>query len=425
MSEKIKKLFTFLKRSPTAWHASSEMQALLKNEGFEELKEKDNWKLKPKGKYFVLRNDSSLIAFILPEKGIRSTTLLASHIDSPLLRLKPTPEIQKENMTLFGVEVYGGPLYSSWLNRDLGIAGRVVYLDKNKGLKEKLVHIEDSPLVIPQLAIHLDNKVNQKGLILNPQDHLNAIAAIGFNKKGSYLEYLLKKKLAFSKILSHELFLYPLEEPKLIGYNQELFASGRIDNLLSAFAGIQALVRAKKSGSHHLKMAVFWDNEEIGSSTGQGAASPFASHCLERIILSTGEGREDYFKVLANAFGVSIDGAHGLHPNYASATEPNHSPLLGEGIVVKADAQHAYASNAITAGEVVRICEANKLKYQHYVRRTDLRAGASLGPVFETQSGIQLVDIGCAQLSMHSTRELAACSDYTDLITLLEKILVR
>lgn len=415
----------FLNAAPTAWHAVEYIQNTLQKAGFELLDESTKWRLKPGGKYLVQRNGSTLAAFVLPTHAPVKAHVVGSHTDSPGFKLKPQPEFLKENMLMLGLEIYGGPLLSSWLNRDLGIAGRVVVEDKKGNLHEKLVRIEDHPVVIPQLAIHLDRNVNDSGLVLNKQEHLAALAALDIKpdkKTGTthYLEGLLKKQFSFATCLGHELFVYPLEPAKRVGHDKEMLASYRVDNLGSAHAAFKGLLEgAKKPHKDLLRMAVFWDNEEIGSNTSQGAGSPFLPYTLERICLSLKLDREDLFRLVSQSLCLSVDFGHALHPNYPEKHEPRHLLLMNKGIAIKTNAQQRYASDAKSVSEIVSLCRKHKIPYQKFVARNDIPSGTTIGPIHANLTGMPTLDIGCAQLSMHSARELASCADHLSLCKLL------
>lgn len=416
-------LLSFLDASPTAWHAVETAVERLKHAGFHELKEEESWTIQPGGQYFVIRNGSSLCAFTVPQKNVDSVTILASHTDSPALKLKPYPEIRKQNMILFGVEVYGSPLLSSWLNRDLGLAGRVVYRDKKDQLKTSLVTLDRHPLVIPQLAIHLDRDVNDKGLILNKQDHLSALAAIEQDNASPYLERLLKEVLPLKTLSRFELFLYPLEKARLIGWDKQLISSYRIDSLGSVHAALTAFLQVNKKKTDHINMVIFWDNEEIGSSTSQGAGSPFLPETLERITLALKKSREDYFRLLRRSLCVSVDLAHAWHPNYPEKHDPQHQPLMGKGVVLKTNAQQRYASDSHSFALLDDMAKKANIPLQIFVNRNDIGAGSTIGPIQATLTGIPTVDIGSGQLSMHSCRELTSCQDHVSMIDLLTTIL--
>ncbi|MBS0652001.1 MAG: M18 family aminopeptidase [Verrucomicrobia bacterium] len=414
----------FLDQSPTAWHAVEQLGNRLAVCDFSPLTENEKWKLEPGKKYFVSRG-GALCAFVLPEKKPQRAVILASHTDSPALKLKPQPSFQKENMSLFGVEVYGSPLLTSWLNRDLALAGRVVVTNGNHQVEERLVFLDDVALFIPQLAIHLDREVNDKGLVLNKQDHLCPI--VGLTEEGSdplnSLENLLRRHLSFRSLVSFELFLVPLEPARFVGSNNEMIASYRIDNLAGVHACITAMGYVKQPTQSALQMAIFWDNEEIGSNSREGAASPFLSDILQHIGHALKMDAEEMLMLKNNAFCVSVDMAHALNPNYPKKYDPHHQPLLGKGIVLKYNANQKYASNALSAATIVQACKALNLPQQSFVCRSDMPCGSTVGPIVAQGTGINTVDIGCPQLSMHSIREVMACQDYMDLCRLLTFLL--
>lgn len=419
MQKEIVDLLEFINTSPTAWHAVSNAKEKLKKKGFAELKEENTWSLEKGKKYFVSRNGSSLCTFTLPKEKIDQVKTLGTHTDSPALKLKPNAEFRKLNMIMMGVEVYGGPLLTSWLNRDLGIAGRIFFLDKNDKIQESLVCLDEHPLVIPQLAIHLDRQVNESGLTLNKQEHLSALAALDpYEKETAYLEKILKEKVKFTKLLSHDLFLYPLEPAKLVGYNQQMVSGYRIDSLYSVHAALQAILSNEPS-KKTLKMGCFWDNEEVGSSTSQGAGSPFFLHVLERISLALKMPREEYLALLNRSLCISADLGQAINPNYMDKHDPRHQPVLGGGIILKWNAQQRYITDSESGAFIAHLCKKGKIPLQEYVNRSDIPSGSTIGPIHAHLTGMKTVDIGAPQLSMHSARELAACQDYLEMKKLL------
>lgn len=415
----LKDLLTFLDTSPTPWHAVEFIVQKLKHLKFESLEEGSPWKLNPGGRYFVTRNGSSLAAFIVPLQKPYAAKIAGSHTDSPGFKLKPNAEYLKENMVMLGLEIYGAPLLTSWLNRDLGIAGRIIAKDSKGKIQEKLVKLYEEPVIIPQLAIHLDRGVNETGLILNKQEHLAALAAVDSIPPKNYLEALLKKHLHFHTLLSHDLFLYPLEPARLIGFNQQLISSYRIDSLGSVHAILQGFANSTKPDKNQLKIAIFWDHEEVGSETAHGAASPFASQILERIALAAEMGREDFLCLLNRSLCISVDQTHALHPNYPEKHEPHHPVMLNKGIVIKSNAQSRYATDARSAAAVINLCEKLKIQHQKFVSRNDIPCGSTIGPIHARLTGMSTVDIGYPQLSMHSCRELASCQDHLEMAKLL------
>ncbi len=420
-SSLIKSFLKFLETSPTSYHAVENCSLTLKPKGFKELSENDSWNLKPEEKYFVDRGGSSICAFVMPKTLPKKIRLMASHTDSPSFKLKPNPEIKSAGMILFGVEVYGAPIISSWFNRDLGLAGRVIVKNKQGHLKKHLVNFKESPLTIPQLAFHLDREVNEKGLLLNKQNHLNALIGLErtFSSSQSTLQQLLHKDLNKNEIVAHDLFLYPLEKPSLIGYESAFLSSYRIDSLSSVHATLNAILKENSPLDDELKMVIFWDHEEIGSTSSQGAAAPFFSAVVDRILNAFGGTKEDYYRMISDSFCLSIDLAHAVHPNYVEKHDANHQPILGQGTVIKFNAQQRYATSGYAA-ILETIAKDHKLNIQKFVSRNDIPCGSTIGPIHAEKTGMTTIDIGSPQLSMHSCRELMACQDHIEMCQLLE-----
>lgn len=409
----------FLNHSPTSYHAVKSGEELLKKSGFQRLDETEKWQLKKGGSYFVSR-EGSLMAFRIPKKPFSEAIVLAAHTDSPGLKLKPQAEYEKDGIKQLALEVYGGPLLSSWLNRDLGIAGKVLFRDNKGAIRESLVDLKKHPLIIPQLAIHLDRKVNDEGLILNKQEHLNAIWGATRGKE-SYLLKALKSELPIKELLAHDLYVYPIEKATTAGFYNELISGYRLDNLASCYPILQALCQKKEASK--LSIAVLWDHEEIGSSTASGAQSPFFSHTMERLFLALNISREEELRLLASSLCVSVDLAHALNPNYPDKHDARHKLALGGGVVVKTSAQKRYATDVKSTKELFQAAKKAHLKLNFFTSRNDLPSGTTIGPIHATQTGIPTVDIGIAELSMHSCRELLAAEDITSLEKLLFNLL--
>lgn len=419
-------LLKYIENSITAFHAVEEAKKKLLSKGFTLLDEKKEFRLKPKGKYFVIRDGASLIAFIMPSGDeIEKSQILLSHTDSPTFRIKPQGEYQVENMLFWGLEVYGSPIYSTWLNRDLGIAGRIFY-EKDKVIKSKLVQIDEVPVMISQLPIHIDRKVNSEGLKLKAQEHLNALATLTEKKfsKTTYLESLLKKKVTFQKLLNHELFLYPLDPPRFLGQGKDLFSSPRIDNLVSVCASLEALFeKGKRTSKKDLSIVYLASHEEVGSRTYSAADSPFFKSIFERIFYSLDESFERLEICKSKSIALSLDGSHALDPKSKELFEPKHTPLLGHGVAVKIDTGASYAYSAEIIAKLQNLSKKHQIKIQNYLKRGDVRQGSTIGPIFAEKMGIQTLDLGLAQLSMHASREVASCRDYDQLVKLLGLVL--
>lgn len=413
----------FFTHAPTSWHAVEEMGNRLAYLDFTPLSIQEKWELEKGKKYFVA-HEGSFAAFILPEKKPEKLSIIGAHTDSPSLKLKPIPEIQRHNCIQMGVEVYGSPILFSWLNRDLGIAGRITTMGKEEEILHHLVFIDDAPLFIPLLAPHLDKEMYKKGFELNKQDHLLPISALVSNHSPkNYLEELLHRHVAFRKLLDFDLFLVPLERPRLVGSNGEFLASYRIDNLSSVHAALVAMGNVDAANSSNLPVVLFWDHEEIGSETNVGAHSPFFADLLKRITSFYQFTSEEEIMLRNRSLCVSVDVTHAVNPNYEQKYDPNHLPLLGEGIVLKYNANMRYTTNSISSSRILLLLDQCKLKFQRFVNRSDNPAGSTIGPVFASSLGIATVDLGIAELSMHAAREVICCQDYVDLCTLLIQFL--
>lgn len=414
-TDRIQNLLEFMDRSPTPFHAVQEMACALSGKGFIELKEADAWKLVPNGRYFITRNDSSLVAFTLGSKpGFK---IIGAHTDSPNLRLKPQAGYTKNGYLQLGVEVYGGVLLTTWTDRDLSLAGRVILRGKKEN-STKLIRFDQVLLRIPQLAIHLDREVNKRGLILNEQTHLPPIFSL--HKKSSP-EDILKKMVAQklkckpADIVEMELSLYDTQPGTLAGPEGEFIFSGRLDNLASCHSATQALMESTQKDPM-TRVIAFYDHEEVGSETAQGAGSPFLKDVLERITLTEESSRENFFRALAKSFFISADMAHAVHPNYSDMHDNQHMPIINGGPVVKSNAGQRYATEGVSSAWFEGLCRKAKVPVQKYVVRSDLGCGSTIGPITAANLGIRTVDVGNPMLSMHSIREMAGAKDHELLI---------
>ena len=360
---------------------------------------------------------SSLFAFVIPDgKKIAGFRIVGAHTDSPNLRLKPNAEYKKEGYAQLGVEVYGGVLLNSWLDRDCSLAGRAFVRDDKTGkIQQQLVRFTKPMCRVTQLAIHLDRDVND-GLKLNRQEHLAPI--FGLARDGAPdVAALVANELGIAKeaISGQDLMLYDVVPPTLGGRDDELIFSARLDNLGMSHAGVQALIDAAPAAAagELVPVVVLFDHEEIGSESAYGAHSGFLPRALERIVAgrAVGGSREAYHRALAGSLCVSADMAHAVHPNYASKHDERHRPALNGGPVIKINAQQRYATSAATAAMFRDLCKQLEVPFQHYSHRTDLPCGSTIGPIASTLLGIRTVDVGNPMLSMHSIRELCGAKD--------------
>lgn len=403
----MKQLFEFLNKSVTEYQACNNIVEILKNNGFEYLDPATKWNLKKGGNYFTIKDQSSVIAFKMGQKlDSKSFNIVASHLDSPNLKIKPNGVIIKQNYTSLNTEVYGGPILSTWLDRPLSIAGRVFVKTEN-GLKSLLVNIDEDLLVIPNVCIHL-----KKDTDINPQRDLLPLASLS---KYESVNEILEKKLAIDKetIVSYDLSVYNRDQAKLVGVDQELFVSPRIDNLECAYSSLVAFLDS--NNENKINVYASFNNEEVGSTTKQGAASTFLKEVLFRII----GNNEEYYQALQNSFLVSADNAHAIHPNRPDLADPTNQVFMNKGIVIKHNANQRYTTDALSNAYFKMICEKGNACYQHYTNRSDQRGGGTLGSISSTQVSIPSVDIGLAQLAMHSALETAGILDYKEMVKAL------
>lgn len=410
----------FLKKSPTVFHAADEIVHRLKRAGFSEIKEKDKWKLVPGHGYFVLRESSLVAAFRIPKNTPTSTVILATHIDSPCLKLKPHSELFNQKIGELNTEVYGAPLLHTWLDRNLMIAGKIIYLGQTDQIESKSIQLAKHPVIIPNLALHLDRNIVEKGALIHKQEHLKAIFSL--NGRENDLEKAIKEQVDFKKLISADLFLVPLEEPSFIGFNDELIASPRLDNLTSAYAAIEAIAKAKTHSSI-LQIAFFWDHEEIGSVSALGADSVFTTNLLERIAISLKIETEDLYRMKAESLCISGDLAHGYHPNFADKFDPQNVPFLGRGVVLKFNANQKYATSGSTASKILLLAEKHNIPIQKFASRSDIPSGSTVGSMMAAMTGIPTVDVGIPSWAMHSIRETISSQDELSLCTLFQKAL--
>ncbi|MGH2639512.1 MAG: M18 family aminopeptidase [Rhabdochlamydiaceae bacterium] len=419
MSQLVDDLIHFIQQSPTPWHAVHSVGERLSSVDFTPLEEGEPWKLTKGERYFVQR-EGSICAFTLPKSQPTRLRIVGAHTNSPGLKLKPNPDVQSGTFHQLLTEIYGGPLLSSWMNRDLGLAGRLIVENAQGKIEEKLVFLDEAPLIIPQIAIHLDREVNDKGLLIDKHEQLRPILSLNGAEKPQ-LEPLLREYVNFKHLLSFDLFLVPLEPPRFLGVKDEMLASYRLDNLASSHACVTACASTKINST--LQMMLLWDAEEIGSRSAEGAASTFAADVLKRIQHFYGMNEEQWQCFKASSLCISVDVSHAYNPNYAKKYDPNHQSILGKGIVIKYNSDKKYVTDAKTAAVVISACKQLKLPYQSYASRSDMPSGSTIGPIFASQMGIPTVDIGIPLLSMHSIREILAIQDHLEMCELLTHLL--
>jgi aspartyl aminopeptidase len=407
-------MLTYIDASPSPFHACAEAARRLEAAGFEPVVETETWPTGPGRRYLV--RGGSLVAWATgaahdPAAGFR---VIGAHTDSPNLRVKPRPDSGRSGTRQLAVEVYGGALLNSWLDRDLGLSGRVVVRGA-AGPEERLLLV-DRPLArVPQLAIHLDREVSSSGLLLNAQAHLSPIWGLGDPTPGGFASFVgAELDVDPSQILAWDLMLHDLTPSTLAGRDDELVSAPRLDNLCSSWAGLEALLAVTaddQPAPGQVPLLVLFDHEEVGSTSHRGAASALLPAVIERIGLGLGADREAQLRALAASWCCSADMAHATHPNYADRHEPGHTIALDGGPVLKVNSNVRYASDAESAAPFVLACEQAEVPLQRYAHRSDLPCGSTIGPITAAQLGIRTFDVGAPQLAMHSARELCGAVD--------------
>ncbi|MBX7336767.1 M18 family aminopeptidase [Clostridium chauvoei] len=409
-------LIDFLYESPSAFHSVLTVKNVLDSNGFKEIKESDKWNLQKEGKYYVRKNDSAVIAFVVGNDDLANNgfRLIGAHTDAPGFRIKPNPEMTVEGKYLkLNTEVYGGPILYTWFDRPLGVAGKVIVKGENP-LKPvtKLVNIAKPLLIIPSLAIHMNRTVNEGFDVNRQKDTLPLLGLINEKfEKDNYLIKILAEELKINveDIMSFDLGLYEVEKGCLMGMNEELISTGRLDDMWMVYAGVKALVDSKVNAA--TKVMVCIDNEEIGNLTAQGASSILLINILERIALALGHDREDFHRTLSNSIMISADLAHAVHPNSGEKHDPTNRPVLEGGPVLKIAAAGSYSTDSFSGAVFEGVCKAANVPYQKFVNRSDVRGGTTIGPVTAAGLTIPVIDMGSPVLSMHSIRERASVKD--------------
>lgn len=415
-------LVTFLDASPTPFHAVATMRARLDEQGFQALDEKEAWGKLAAGRYYVTRNESSILAFTLPDVDLAKTGfhMAGAHTDSPCLKVKPRPEKINHTLWQLGVEVYGGALLNPWFDRDLSMAGRVSYLDSKQQINHTIIDFKKAIATIPSLAIHLDREVNQNRSV-NQQLHLPPIVmqlAEGETQdfRDLLLEHIKQQQAAcdIAKVLDYEISLYDTQGAAVIGLNDDFISSARLDNLLSCYVGLNALLKAD---GNMPSLLICTDHEEVGSVSSSGAQGSL----LESVLMRLCPDIESHHRMIQSSIMISVDNAHAIHPNYADRHDSEHGPKLNYGPVIKSNANQRYATNSETSAFFRQLCEQVEVPVQDFVVRSDMACGSTIGPMTAASLGVRTLDIGVPTFGMHSIRELAGSQD----AYMLDKVLTQ
>lgn len=420
--------FEYIKKGTSPFHVVMESIKMLEKEGFQELELQKGWKVEKGGKYYVNHHGSTLFAFKVGENYVpgQQLRLAASHGDFPCLRIKTHPEMDEDGYRKLNVEVYGGAILNTWLDRPLSVAGRVA-LRSSDTFKPQMVYIdfEKPVMTIPNLAIHINRDVN-KGVELNRQTDMLPVCAVELDEeqrkktKEFFMEYLARElNVSQNDILDYELSIYNADASSFVGLDEQFISAPRLDNLTSSYALIQSMLTCERKCG--INMAVIFDHEEIGSRTKQGAASVLLTWVLEKMYTSLGTDRTGFIESVSDSLFLSVDVSHGLHPNYASKNDVTNKPVLGQGICLKEACSQSYATDCEAVAIVQQLCEQAGADYQKAVNRSDGTGGSTLGAIAGAQLPVNIVDMGVPLLAMHSARELMGRDDQIAMQKLLDE----
>ena len=402
----LKDLMDFLDSSVTMFHAINECEKVLQRSGFTYLPENEKWNIN-KGKYYTKRNSSSLIAFDIAEGDYRFQ-ISAAHSDSPTFKLKDRPVIEANGYLKLNVEGYGGMINATWLDKPLTLAGRVM-VNTDKGIETRLLHIDRDLLIIPNVPIHFNREIN-KGFAFNNQVDMLPILSAG-NLKEADFDNILAKELGIEAeaILAKDLYLVNRQKAAIIGFDNELISSGRLDDLECVYTSLRGFVEAENK--NHINVFAVFDNEEVGSVTKQGAMSTFLASTLDRVNTALGKSKEEYYRAIAKSILISCDNAHAVHPNHPELFDVKNRPVLNQGIAIKESANQKYTTDAFSRAILKKILEKKNIPYQTFANRSDIAGGSTLGNLSNTVVSMNAVDIGLPQLAMHSAYETAGAKD--------------
>lgn len=404
--EILKDLMNFLDSSVTMFHAINECEKVLKDSGYIYLPENEKWNIRA-GKYYTKRNSSSLIAFDIAN-GDYHFQISAAHSDSPTFKLKDRPVIESNGYLKLNVEAYGGMIDATWLDKPLTLAGRVM-VDTGCGIETRLLYIDKDLLIIPNVPIHFNREIN-KGFAFNNQVDMLPVFSAG-NLSEADFDKMLAKELGVKPeaILAKDLYLVNRQKATVIGYDNELISSGRLDDLECVYTSLLGFIEAMNND--HINVFAVFDNEEVGSVTKQGAMSTFLVSTLNRINKALGKSDEDYYRAIAKSMLISCDNAHAIHPNHPELFDVKNRPVLNKGIAIKESANQKYTTDAFSRAVLKKILDNNNIPYQTFANRSDIVGGSTLGNLSNTEVSMNAVDIGLPQLAMHSAYETAGAKD--------------
>ncbi|MDP1771486.1 MAG: M18 family aminopeptidase [Methylobacter sp.] len=427
--QQVQNLLDFIDASPSPWHVVSTIEAQLaaQTPAWQCLDETAKWTLQPGGRYYVVRDGSSMILFVQGQKALAETgfKIIGAHTDSPGLRIKPNAASSADGLVRLGVEVYGGPILATFTDRDLSLAGRIAYKNDQDEIASMLVKFDQPLLRLPNLAIHMNRTVNEEGLKLQKQTELPLILSAATEEQlpPAYFSALLQQQtgIAATRILSWDLAVYDTQKGAFWGGESEFYANSQLDNLASCHAALQALLDNTNLQSDATRVCALFDHEEIGSESNKGADGSFLPDVLGRIASATAIGSEDYARALAKSFMISADMAHAYQPNFPNAYDPDHKVIVNKGPVIKVNANHNYSSESVSAAMFADWCEQADVPYQKYSHRCDMPCGSTIGPITSAKLGIRSIDVGNPMWAMHSIRESAGVLDHDYMIRVMKR----
>ena len=429
--QQVQHLLDFIDASPSPWHVIKSVEAQLASFNFKKLDETLSWSLESGGRYYVVRDESSVIIFVLGQKPLVETgfKMIGAHTDSPGLRVKPNAATGVDGLLRLGVEIYGGPILATFTDRDLSLAGRISYKDTNNNIVSSLINFDRPLLRLPNLAIHMNRMVNEEGLKLHKQNELPLILSALAQEclPQTYFSELLQEQSACEaeRILSWDLAVYDTQKGVFWGADNEFYANSQLDNLASCHAALQGLLDDTVLENEATLVCAFFDHEEIGSESNKGADGSFLGDVLKRISLVTENNKEDFTRALAKSFMVSADMAHAYQPNFPLAYDPDHKVFVNKGPVIKVNANQRYSTESVSQAMFVDWCEQAGVPYQKYSHRSDLACGSTIGPITSARLGIRSVDVGNPVWAMHSIRESAGVLDHGYMIKVMKQFLTQ
>ena len=425
--DQVQALLNFIDASPSPWHAVKQVEAHLEAFQFIKLDETSAWDLQPGRRYYVVRDDSSIVIFVQGQKPLVETgfKLVGAHTDSPGLRIKPNAASGIDGLLRLGVEVYGGPILATFADRDLSLAGRITYKDDSNAITSTLLKFDQTLLRLPNLAIHMNRGVNDDGLKLHKQNELPLILSALAQDclPQAYFSHLLQEQAGceIERILSWDLAVYDTQKGAFWGAEQEFYADSQLDNLASCHAALQALLDEAILDNEGTLVCAFFDHEEIGSESNKGADGSFLTDVLQRIALATVQDKDDYARALAKSYMISADMAHAYQPSFPLAYDPDHKVIVNKGPVIKVNVNNRYSTESLSQALFIDWCEQAEVPYQKYSHRSDLGCGSTIGPITSARLGIRSIDVGNPLWAMHSIRESAGVLDHSYMIRVLKQ----